>query len=185
MPIPENRRSIERALAEQRRNRMRLTDDGKKHELARIEARMAKMRDRMSPEQFVRAQEQFLKAASRIGFRFRNRKRRDDGSMPALVKAFFEQAFRPGFAVTRGEMSLNPGLLKGKSVRIVVTMGMPALVYRWFFLAHSLKSLERNILKFAGLKPIRETLIGGVESIGDGKRKAWLETLRRFGREGQ
>ena len=86
MPIPENRRSIERALAEQRRNRMRLTDDGKKHELARMEARMAKMRDRMSPAQFVRAQEQFLKAASRIGFRFRNRKRRDDGSMPALAE---------------------------------------------------------------------------------------------------
>lgn len=107
------------------------------------------------------------------------------GSMPALVKAFFEQAFRPGFAVTRGEMSLNPGLLKGKSARVVVTMGMPALVYRWFFLAHSLKSLERNILKFAGLGPIRETLIGGVESIGDARRKAWLEKLRRFGRAGR
>jgi len=107
------------------------------------------------------------------------------GSMPALVKAFFEQAFRPGFAVTRGEMSLNPGLLKRKSARVVVTMGMPALVYRWFFLAHSLKSLERNILKFAGLGPIRETLIGGVESIGDAKRKAWLDKLRRLGREGR
>jgi putative NADPH-quinone reductase len=64
-------------------------------------------------------------------------------------------------------------------------MGMPALVYRWFFLAHSLKSLERNILKFAGLGPIRETLIGGVESIGDARRKAWLEKLCRFGREGR
>ena len=107
------------------------------------------------------------------------------GSMPALVKAFFEQAFRPGFAVTRGEMSLNPGLLRAKSARVVVTMGMPALVYRWFFLAHSLKSLERNLLKFAGLGPIRETLIGGVESIGDAKRKAWLDTLRRLGVEGR
>mgnify|MGYP006201139093 CR=1 FL=1 len=107
------------------------------------------------------------------------------GSMPALVKAFFEQAFRPGFAVTRGEMSLNPGLLKGKSARVVVTMGMPALVYRWFFLAHSLKSLERNILRFAGLGPIRETLIGGVESIGDEKRRAWLEHVRRLGHEGR
>jgi len=85
MPIPENRRSIERALAEQRRNRMRLTD-GKKRRLAQLEARMATMRDGMSPAQFVRAQEQFLKAVSRIGFQFRNRKRRDDGSMPALVE---------------------------------------------------------------------------------------------------
>jgi putative NADPH-quinone reductase len=106
------------------------------------------------------------------------------GSMPALTKAFFEQAFRPGFAV-KPEMGLRSGLLTGKSVRIVVTMGMPALVYRWFFFAHSLKSLERNILRFAGLGPIRETLIGGVESIGDEKRKAWLEHLRRLGHEGR
>jgi putative NADPH-quinone reductase len=107
------------------------------------------------------------------------------GAMPALLKAFFEQAFRPGFAVKAGEMGLRPGLLTGKSARIVVTMGMPAFIYRWFFFAHTLKSLERNILKFAGLGPIRATLIGGVESIGDARRKAWLETLRRLGREGR
>jgi putative NADPH-quinone reductase len=103
------------------------------------------------------------------------------GSMPALMKAFFEQAFRPGFAVKPEAFSLRPGLLNGRSARIVVTMGMPAWVYRWFFFAHSLKSLERNILKFAGIGPIRETLIGGVESIGDAKRQAWLDRLSRLG----
>lgn len=50
------------------------------------------------------------------------------GSMPALLKAFMEQIFRPAFAISRAE----PGkfykkLLKGKGARIVVTMGMPAL----------------------------------------------------------
>ena len=35
--------------------------------------------------------------------------------------------------------------LKGRSAGIVVTMGMPALVYLWYFGAHSVKSLERNI----------------------------------------
>jgi putative NADPH-quinone reductase len=54
-------------------------------------------------------------------------------SMPALLKGFFEQALRPGFALGPTE----PGrmwkkLLKGRSARIVVTMGMPALVYRWY-----------------------------------------------------
>jgi putative NADPH-quinone reductase len=55
------------------------------------------------------------------------------GSMPALLKAFLEQVFRPGFATagdaTRGTWQK---LLIGKSARIVVTMGMPAFVYRWF-----------------------------------------------------
>jgi len=85
MPIPENRRSIAKALAEQRRKRMRLTES-RHHQLARIEARLAEMRDVMAPEQFARIHEQFLKAANRVGFQFRNRKRRDDGSMPALVE---------------------------------------------------------------------------------------------------
>ena len=106
------------------------------------------------------------------------------GSMPALLKAFFEQVFRPGFAIARGEHSLSPGLLKGKSARIVVTMGMPALLYRWFFGAHSLKSLERNILKFVGIGPIRETLIGNVEASVE-KRQAWLETMRKLGTAGR
>lgn len=105
------------------------------------------------------------------------------GAMPALLKAFFEQTFRPGFAIPKGERSLSAGLLKGKSARIVVTMGMPALVYRLFFRAHSLKSLERNILKFVGIGPIRETLIGGVEGSAD-TRKAWLEKLHALGESG-
>ena len=85
MPIPENRRSIERALAEQRRKRLPGMD-AKQHKLAQIDAHLAKMRDKMSPEQFARVHEQFLKAVNRIGFQFRNRRRRDDGSMPAMVE---------------------------------------------------------------------------------------------------
>lgn len=97
------------------------------------------------------------------------------GCVPALLKAFFEQAFRPGFAIAQGERSLNPGLLRGKSARIIVTMGMPAAIYRFYFRAHSLKSLERNILRFCGIGPIRRrTIIGSIEAIGPGKRQAWL-----------
>jgi putative NADPH-quinone reductase len=106
------------------------------------------------------------------------------GAMPALLKAFFEQAFRPGFAIPRGTQGLSDGLLKGKSARIVVTMGMPAWIYRWFFRAHSLKSFERNILKFVGIGPIRETLIGNVEGSAE-KRAGWLETMRSLGTAGR
>ena len=108
------------------------------------------------------------------------------GAMPALLKAFLEQVLRPGFAVR----SVEPGrpwkkLLTGRSARIVVTMGMPALVYRWYFGAHSLKSLERNILGFVGIGPIRETLIGMVEACSAAKRVKWLEKLRALGHAGR
>lgn len=106
------------------------------------------------------------------------------GSMPALTKGFLEQVFRPGFAIARERLRPWPGLLAGKSARIIVTMGMPGWLYRWFFLAHSLKSLERNILRFSGIKPVRETVIGGVEAVGPKGRARWLATVRALGRAG-
>ena len=61
-------------------------------------------------------------------------------------------------------------------------MGMPALVYRLFFLSHSLKSLERNILKFAGVKPVRTTLMGQVEGESRAaRREGWLAQMRKLG----
>ena len=105
------------------------------------------------------------------------------GSMPALLKAFLEQVLRPGFAFGREQAGkVGRPLLTGKSARIIVTMGMPALVYRWYFGAHSLKSLERNILGFCGVRPIRASLIGTVEAMGDAKRSRWIDKVRALGR---
>ncbi len=74
--------------------------------------------------------------------------------MPALLKGFLEQALRPGFAIDRKGAGLNSGLLRDKSARLVVTMDMPAIFYRFYFGAHSVKSFERNILKLVGIKPV-------------------------------
>lgn len=104
------------------------------------------------------------------------------GSMPALLKAFFEQVFRPGFAFEYQESGrMAKKLLTGKSARIVVTMGMPAFVYRWFFFAHSLKSLERNILGFCGIGTIKASLIGSIEGMTEKQRAAWLDEMRGLG----
>jgi putative NADPH-quinone reductase len=108
------------------------------------------------------------------------------GTMPALLKAFFEQVFRPGFAFTPAEPGRMPTKrLTGKSARIVVTMGMPAFFYKWFFRAHSLKSLERNILGFAGIGPIKASLIGVVEGMNEKQRAGWLDTMRALGEQGK
>jgi putative NADPH-quinone reductase len=105
------------------------------------------------------------------------------GGMPALLKGFLEQIARPGFALSKArEGSLPKKLLAGRSARVVVTMGMPALVYRWYFRAHSLKALERNILGFVGIAPIHETLIGSVEALDVEERAAWLTKLAALGR---
>ena len=106
------------------------------------------------------------------------------GSMPALLKAFFEQVGRPGFAYAEGDGRGRPRkLLTGRSARIIVTMGMPAFFYRWYYRAHSLKSLERNILAFVGVSPVRSTVIGMVETAPAATRAKWLARMRRHGKD--
>lgn len=107
------------------------------------------------------------------------------GAMPGLLKAFLEHVLRPGFAMRLEQSGGWTKLLSGRSARIVVTMGMPALAYRWFFGMHSLRSLERSILAFVGISPCRHTLIGTIESMSDAKRHSWLDRLRELGKCGR
>jgi putative NADPH-quinone reductase len=107
------------------------------------------------------------------------------GDMPALLKGFFEQTLRPGFSYSWDAGGKMPQkLLKGKSARIVVTMGMPAFFYRLYFGAHGLKNLRRNILQFCGVNPVAETIVGLIEQKDGSKRTQWLARAETFGREG-
>jgi putative NADPH-quinone reductase len=118
------------------------------------------------------------------------------GHFPAFFHAFLEQIFRPDFAVEVRKGQMPKKLLVGKSARIIVTMGGPALFYRCYYGAHSLKSLKRNILGFSGIGPIRTTLIGwlgggGGEPAGvfptplsAKKRERWLDKLNALGGQG-
>jgi putative NADPH-quinone reductase len=103
------------------------------------------------------------------------------GEMPALLKAFLEQVARPGFAfeAAAGLRAHRP--LSGRSARIVVTMGMPASLYRWYYRAHGLRNLERNILGFVGIAPVESTLLGHVDTASPARRKRWLERMRALG----
>lgn len=108
------------------------------------------------------------------------------GDMPALLKGFLEQVARPGFAFKpEGGNPFAKKGLTGRSARVVVTMGMPALVYRWYFRAHSVKNLERNILGFVGISPVNETLIGQVDKLGEAGAQKWLTQLYKLGAAAQ
>lgn len=101
------------------------------------------------------------------------------GEMPALLKGFFEQVLR-----IRDMNSGGGKPLRGKSARIVITMGMPAFIYRFFFGAHGLRNLERNILGFCGVRPIRSTLIGLIERNDPRMHERWLKAMGKFGKKG-
>lgn len=101
------------------------------------------------------------------------------GDIPALLKAFLEQVMRPGFALEYRTTGLPLKLLQGRSARVVVTMGMPALFYRFVYSSNSLKSLERNILKLVGFKPVEHTIVGRVQDAK--QREQALADMRELG----
>jgi putative NADPH-quinone reductase len=106
------------------------------------------------------------------------------GTMPALLKGFFEQVMRPGFAFTSPSGG-GPSMpaLKGKSARLIVTMGMPALAFRWWYFAHGVNTLKRGMLGMCGIGPVATTYIGAVESKGfDGA--GWVRQMRELGGQG-
>ncbi len=103
------------------------------------------------------------------------------GTMPALVKAFFEQLSRNDFAVKASDGGWPRQMMKGKSARVIVTMGMPAAAYKLFFGGHGVKGFERNILGMAGFKPVRETLIGGVGELSDKRAGVLFGRCRALG----
>ena len=103
------------------------------------------------------------------------------GDMPAILKGFLERVLQPD-VLPGAQAGSFATPLQGKSARIIVTMGMPALVYRWWFRPHAVEILKRNILGFVGVHPVRSTVIGSVETIGDAGRKRWLTQVEELGR---
>jgi putative NADPH-quinone reductase len=99
------------------------------------------------------------------------------GSIPALMKAFFEQLFRPGLAFVLGKKGLPTKLFAGRTAHVVVTMGMPSWIYRLIYLAHGVRSLNRNILAFVGIRPVRTTMFGLVEAVSQQTREKWCRQM--------
>jgi len=107
------------------------------------------------------------------------------GDMPALLKAFLEQLLRPGIAIDdKAKSRLNSGLLRGKSARVIMTMGMPAWFYHLFYGAPAMTLLRRQILKFVGFRPVRGTCIGMVDSMSKERYVRLMNRMRRMGRKG-
>lgn len=104
------------------------------------------------------------------------------GGAPAVLKGFLEQVFRYGFALSPPGQAMK-GLLAGRSARLVVTMGMPAIIFRGLFGAFGVRSLERGLLWISGVSPIRRSVVGGVE--GSARRRAkWLAHMHELGQAG-
>lgn len=103
------------------------------------------------------------------------------GDMPGLLKGFLERILQPEL-IEPAKTGKFVQVLKGKSARVIVTMGMPGLIYRWWFGAHAVKLLEHNILRFMGVAPVRVTIHGSIKAVSRSKREGWIAAARDLGR---
>ena len=103
------------------------------------------------------------------------------GTLPAIFKGFLERVLQPDL-VEPAHRGQYKQVLKGKSARIIVTMGMPSLIYRWYYGACAIRMLKRNILEFMGVSPVHSTLFGAVESVKPARRQAWIAEIEALGR---
>ena len=101
------------------------------------------------------------------------------GGPPALLKGFLEWVGCEEFLLGQGKR-MPEGKLRHRSARILVTMGMPSPVYRFFFGAHGVKAFDRSILRMAGIRPVRTSYIGGIGTSLDRSRR-WLATAKALG----
>ncbi|MFM1655718.1 NAD(P)H-dependent oxidoreductase [Brevibacillus sp. B_LB10_24] len=104
------------------------------------------------------------------------------GTMPAILKGFFDRVFLPGFAFRyRKDSPLWDKLLTGKTAHLLVTMDTPSWYNRLIYWQAGHLVMKRNILKFCGIKPVRVTEISSVNALSEKLRTKWLEKVKRLG----
>lgn len=104
------------------------------------------------------------------------------GSVPALLKGFFDRVLLPGFAFQKREGSVWwDKLLAGKTGRIISTLDQPGWYYRLRYGSPSTKALKRLTFEFCGIAPTRVTVLGPIRLSSDKARAAFLRRVARLG----
>jgi NAD(P)H dehydrogenase (quinone) len=104
------------------------------------------------------------------------------GSVPAILKGFFDRVLLPGFAFKyRQNSSLWDKLLIGKTARIIYTSDTPIWIYRYFFKAPSVTQLRDRILGFCGIKSLGVNGIGPIRKSKQEFREKWVEKIKQLG----
>lgn len=106
------------------------------------------------------------------------------GGMPAITKGFIDRILLPGFAFKHHSGKNFPDqLLKGKSMRILVTMDTPKL---WFYLVHRASLyliLKKVVFGYVGFKPLSFSTFGFMRKSTEKKRRQWLQQVTRLGNQ--
>ena len=104
------------------------------------------------------------------------------GSVPALLKGFFDRAIHPGFAFKPHDNDMFwDKLLKGKSGHLITTSNSP-----WFYLLAAYRNSDVQMVKhatleFCGIKPVKVTRLDGLQGASKEKLEGYLGKVRGLG----
>jgi len=103
------------------------------------------------------------------------------GSMPAILKCFFDRTLYSGFAYKYH--TTDPfwdKLLKGRSADLITTCDAPKWWIWWKYRNSDLNSIKRATLEFCGFKPVRVMRIDRLRYKNDLERNKILLKVSKF-----
>ena len=105
------------------------------------------------------------------------------GFMPAITKGFIDRIFLPGFAFKNHSGKIFPEkLLKGKSLRLLVTMDTPKWWFYIIYRASQYQILKDIIFGYVGFDPIRFSTFGFIRKSTEKQRNNWLKKIEQVGK---
>ena len=104
------------------------------------------------------------------------------GTMPSLLKGFFDRVLTPGFAFQYIEGSyFHKKFFKGKTARVIATSDAPtwytSIVYRNI----TKVQIKQTILGFCGISPVKFTQFGNVKRQKRTRLSKWLKKTYQLG----
>jgi NAD(P)H dehydrogenase (quinone) len=106
------------------------------------------------------------------------------GSIPAILKGFFDRILLPGFAFKfRPGALMADGLLAKRTAHLIATMDTPPWYYRLVYRMPGHNQMKRTILEFCGVKPVAITSFGPVKSSSIATREKWLSRSYTLGQK--
>jgi NAD(P)H dehydrogenase (quinone) len=105
------------------------------------------------------------------------------GGLPAKAKGLFDRILLPGYAFDPRQRSagLPKPLLAGRTARFILTSDTPGWAF-WLMYRRALcHQVQRQILSYVGIRPMKTTHFSPVEHSTDQIRKAWLTEANGLG----
>lgn len=103
------------------------------------------------------------------------------GSVPALLKAFFDRALTSGYAFKPIANSHKwEKLLSGKTGHLIYTGDTPTWVYKLFYRSPSIHQVKKITLEYCGITPVKVTAIAPVTKSTVEFRKQWLSKIEEI-----